>query len=118
MTCRLEILHDLRHAGIAISLDSGDIVLRPAGRLDSNDLAVIRAAKPDLLRILAGPTDDCPHCGGHVVRDLTSDGFWNRFCVECGRWLRCLPPPGTESVQTADQPSTEQRRLLCNQDPS
>ncbi len=101
MTDRLEIIARLRTLGIAISLDGADLFIRPAKRVPAELLERIRESKSDLVRILAGPKTECPHCGGHVVHDETFDHFVNRMCVSCGRWLRCLPPGNQPKATSA-----------------
>ncbi len=98
MTCRLEIISNLLKSGITIRLDGDQLVVKPASRLTDHLVARLRAAKPELISILAGPSAACPSCGGCVVRDRTFDGYQNRICIGCGRWLRCLPPGSSDEV--------------------
>lgn len=88
MTTTLELLHDLHKAGIRLSVSGENLAAKPADAVTDDLAAMIRARKPQLLKILGGPTTPCEHCGGKVVRDRTHDDYWCRFCCSCGRWLR------------------------------
>ena len=54
MTTARGILRNLRLAGISIRADGRELVLKPAGKLSPELLEQIRAAKAELLHVLAG----------------------------------------------------------------
>lgn len=89
MTTPLELLHDLHRVGVRLTLADDDLIAKPTSRVTPELVDRIRVLKPDMMRILAGPSDACEHCGGDVVRDRTFDGYLNRLCLKCGRWFTC-----------------------------
>lgn len=50
-----ELLRDLHSAGIRVSVDGKNLVLRPAGKLHDGLREAVLKAKPELMRLLANP---------------------------------------------------------------
>jgi hypothetical protein len=89
MTATLDLLDTLRSHGITLTVKDDSLLAKPAANVNEQLVNRIRERKPRLIAILQGDVAACEHCCGSVVRDRTFDGYWNRFCVDCGRWFRC-----------------------------
>lgn len=89
MTANLDLLDTLRGHGIALTLKDGGLIAKPAANVTAQLVSMIRDRKPGLIGVLQGDVTRCEQCCGSVVRDRTFDGYWNRYCVNCGRWFRC-----------------------------
>ena len=89
MTDRLELIHELHLAGGTLTLEGETLFVAPDS-IEPGLVSRLRQAKPELLRILASTRERCPVCCGPVAMDKTHDGYLNRLCLKCGRWLRCV----------------------------
>jgi hypothetical protein len=87
------VLTRLREAGLTVTADADDLVVRPASRLTPELVSLARAYKPELLVLLAPdswttaccaliPPGVCHDCGGPAPRD----GMHRcRSCGDCRR---------------------------------
>jgi hypothetical protein len=75
-----EALAVLSAAGVTVTADGGDLLVKPASRLTPDLVALARVHKPDLLALLAPgawataypnliPPGICHDCGGPASRD-------------------------------------------------
>lgn len=83
-------LDDLLNAGLTVTSDSGQLILKPASRLTPDLVALAREHKPGILALLAQPEwvsalpglirpGLCLDCGGPAPRD----GL--HWCADCKR---------------------------------
>ena len=49
-----ELLYELRAAGISVAVEGDRLLVRPADRLTDSYRAALRAAKPEVINLLAG----------------------------------------------------------------
>jgi virulence-associated protein VagC len=98
-----ELLHELADAGFTVEAEGDKLVIRPASKLTDDQRAAVRAAKPDLLALLAEPE---PTATAATAAPVDAPGDWRALhdafmahhwrCVHCiaagrmpGRFDRC-----------------------------
>lgn len=86
-----ELLHDLAGAGFSVEADGGKLVVRPASKLTDELRSELRAAKPELLRLLA--STERTYWLTQAEADAAHAEPWNdtacaRFAVRVGLFLR------------------------------
>lgn len=117
-----DVLDRLAAAGLTVRADNDRLFVRPADRLNDNILAALRAAKPELLALLAGdrtlPATSAPAtdrtCAGcaHLTRRKTcaepiAAGLADHFSIlwpEPGRATRCPAFDPKPAAPTPDRP--------------
>lgn len=88
-----ELVAELSRAGVALVVDGDCLVIRPASKLTDNLRAAVRAAKPELLALLAAPPRPRPHKLTNEQADRCHVHAWDdeacgRFAARVGRLLR------------------------------
>lgn len=89
MTANLDLLCKLRQNGVRLVVKGDSIVAKPKTSVSAEHITMLREQKRELIAILSGKRDTCKSCGGNIVRDRTHDGYWNRYCLDCGEWFTC-----------------------------
>lgn len=88
-----DLLCELVGAGFSVEAAGERLTIRPASRLTDDLRASIRAAKPELLALLAGETANRPHKLTPAESDAAHAEPWNeaaigRFVARVGLFLR------------------------------
>lgn len=83
-----ELLHDLHSAGIRVSVDGENLVLRPAGKMHVGLRAAVLEAKPELIRLLAKPCTTSPLSSAEPAAPAWSAQDIQRYLARNARFLR------------------------------
>lgn len=83
-----ELLHDLTRAGVTLTAVGDRLRVRPASKMTDDLRAAVRAAKPELLTLLARPHRLSPVEADEAHHEPWDDAVIERFTVRVMRFMR------------------------------
>jgi hypothetical protein len=110
-----ELLQDLHSAGIRVSVDGENLVLRPAGKMQDGLREAVLKAKPELMRLLAHPgatstlNSSVPSAQAWSAQDIQRYLARNARLIRWG-WAEEDAADVAERLTRRDQDETDLRR--------